>query len=421
MAQKTDRHIVVLVLMDIYEKRAYANIALRKALTDSHLDARSRAFVTDMVNETIRNLRQIDYILDKFSKIPVAEMRPFIRALMRMSVCQIKFMEEIPDSAAVNESIDLAKKHGFSNLAGFVNAVLRNIAAADMVESKDPAIKYSYPEWLMEKVFDWLGPEGAETFLKNSQTPPPVTVLTNTVKTTFENLQEILLEEGIKTTPLENNFLVLHKPGDISRLGSFKQGLFFVMDPGAIHAVNAMNPQPGQTIIDVCAAPGGKSFATAIKMQNQGTILAFDIHSHRVDLISQTSKKLGISIIHSKTKNSIMFDPSLENKADAVLLDAPCSGLGTIRKHPEIKYVRKMKDIIELSKTQEALISTAAKYVKPGGKLVYCTCTIATEENADIIEYFLGNHSEFKLVSSEQILPSAKSDAFFVAVLTRVE
>ena len=417
MLQKKDRQVAVLVLIEILEKNAYANIALRKALADSNLDARSRAFVTDMVNETMRNLLQIDYILGEFSKTPVEKMKPFIRNLLRLSVCQIRFMEEIPDRAAVNEAVLLSKTHGFGNLSGFVNGILRNISRAEKIEPTDLAIKYSYPKWLMDKIIEWLGMEDAEIFVKNSHNPPPVVVLANTYKTSQENLAEALQKEGVESTMLENNFLVLHKPGDISKLESFKQGLFFVMDKGANHAVEALSPQPGQTIIDMCAAPGGKSFATACKMQNTGTILAFDIHQHRVELISQTAKKLGLSIISPEIKDSTIFDPQLAAIADAVLLDAPCSGLGTIRKHPEIKYTRQMQDILDLVKTQKELICTAAKYVKPGGKLVYCTCTIAKEENENIIEYLLSKFPQFKLVSSKQILPSEESDAFFVATL----
>jgi 16S rRNA (cytosine967-C5)-methyltransferase len=191
------------------------------------------------------------------------------------------------------------------------------------------------------------------------------------------------------------------------------------MDPGAIHSVDALNLKPGQTIIDMCAAPGGKSFAAACIMKNQGKILSYDIHPHRVELIEQTRKRLGLSIVTPLVKDATIFDPQLEACADAVLLDAPCSGFGTIRKHPEIKYTRGPQDISDLAKLQKELLITAAKYVKPGGRLVYCTCTVTHEENTNNSKNFLKTHPDFSLADERQIFPSAYSDAFYVAVFTK--
>ena len=427
MTNKTDRAIAVSVLTDVLDSGAYANIALRKTLAEANIDPRARAFVTDLVNETLRNLIQIDFAINKFSKTPVDKMKPFIRNLLRISVCQIKFMDKIPDRAAVNEAVVLTKAFGFANLSGFVNAVLRNITRENADKIKSPALKYSYPKWLLEKLNMWLGETDAQNFCENSHQPPPLIIVANTYKTTTENLLQTLANEEIDGEPLpglgpdgaHSPFIILRQAGDITRLTSFKEGLFSVMDPGAMLAVDAIDPQPGQTIIDLCAAPGGKSFATAARMQNQGQVLSYDIYPHRIELINQTRKRLGLSIVTPQVKDATAFDPTLEASADAVLLDAPCSGFGTIRKHPEIKYNRSPKDIADLAATQKVMLDTAARYVKPGGKLVYCTCTVTKEENDDNVKYFLENHPNYTLTEAKQILPSSTSDAFYIAAFVR--
>lgn len=423
MTIKTDRSVAVAVLSSVLDSGAYANIALRKALAESNIDQRSRAFVTDLVNETLRNLIQIDYTINNFSKTPLNKMKPFIANLLRISVCQIRHMEKIPDRAAVNEAVVLAKAYGYTNLSGFVNGILRNISREDGSKIKSLSLKYSYPKWLVEKLSIWLKKdEFVQEFLENSHKPPPVIILANIHKTNQNKLIEQLQSEGVDATPLSeagnHPFIMLRQPGDITRLLAFKDGLFFVIDPGAIYAVEALDPQPGQTIIDLCAAPGGKAFAIAGLMQNQGKLLAYDIHPHRVELIKQTGKRLGLSVITSAVKDATVFDPELAGTADAILLDAPCTGFGTIRKHPEIKYNRQPQDIKDMASLQKDMLTVAAKYLKPGGKLVYCTCTISLEENTYNIKNFLENHPNFSLESENLLLPSPTSDAFYVAALT---
>ena len=422
ISKKTDRGIAVSVLTDVLETGAYANIALRKTLANVDIDPRARAFVTDMVNETLRNLLQIDHTLNNFSKTPVDKMKPFIRNLLRISVCQIKFMDKIPDRAAVNEAVVLVKAYGFDNLSGYVNGVLRNVSREERDEFKDPMLKYSYPKWLMDKLKLWLGEEGAISFCENSHRPPPVIVIANTHKVSPGQLAQKFEVEGINATPLENTshpFFVLRQTGDITKLTSFQDGWFYVLDPGTMHAVDAINPQPGQTIIDLCAAPGGKTFAIASIMKNKGTLLSYDLYPHRVELISQTRKRLGHTVVTTAVSNALIYNSKLDSVADAVLLDVPCSGLGTIRKHPEIKYTRKPQDITALALKQREMLAIAAKYVRPGGRLVYCTCTVARQENGDNIRYFLDGNQNYSLLNEQQILPSGTSDGFYVAVLQR--
>ena len=429
MHKKTERAIAVTILVEILESGAYANIALRKALAkEADILPRARALITELVNETLRNLLLIDHVISTFSKTPLEKMKPFIRNLLRISVCQLRHMEKIPDRAAVNEAVILTKAYGFTNLAGFVNGVLRNISRQpekpalppmECTKPKSLALRYSYPQWIIIDLIKCLGEEKAKEFCQNSHLPPPITIHANTHVTSIEALIQSLESEGVEGQALEYPFLSIRHTGDISKLASFQKGLFFVMDPGAALAVNILAPKSGQTIMDMCAAPGGKSFAMACLMENVGKIIAYDIHPHRVDLINQTRRRLGLSIIEAGIGDGMVFDPAMESSADGVLLDVPCSGFGTIRKHPEIKYTRNPADIHDLAEKQLQMLTNAARYVKPGGVLVYCTCTVCNEENSDNIGRFLTKHTNYRLENSQQLLPGGFTDGFFVAKLVR--
>ena len=457
-AKKTDRSIAIVVLSEVLDNSAFANIALRKALAETELDARSRAFVTELVNETLRNLLHIDYIVNTFSKTHTDKMKPFIRNLLRISVCQLRKMEKIPAHAAINEAVALTRAHGFQNLTGFVNGVLRSVDREKdkpYISSANLALQFSYPKWLIKSISTWLGDAQVRNFCEYSHMPPPVIVFINTAKTSSQKLVHDLQAEGVDTETISDsnkNFLMLRQPGDISKLQTFQNGHFFVIDPGAFLAVNMLTSwnnseenrlpsneqmaneqmtthplmhysvnieQPIPTIIDMCAAPGGKSFAIACAMQNKCRILSQDIHPHRIELIRQTAKRLGLTAVTPTLQDATVLNPSLIESADAVLLDAPCSGFGTIRKHPEIKYTRTKSDVQTLAKIQEKMLQTAAHYVKLGGTLVYCTCTIATEENMNNITKFLTAHPNFSLANATQILPSKTQDGFFAAKLIK--
>ncbi|MCL1862771.1 MAG: 16S rRNA (cytosine(967)-C(5))-methyltransferase RsmB [Defluviitaleaceae bacterium] len=418
--KKSDRAIATEVLSEIMDNGAYANIALRKALAQSETTPQARAFITEMVNETVRNIILIDHIIGSFSNTPTSELKPVIRNILRLAICQIRFLERIPERAAVDEAVKLTKQHNFERLSGFVNAILRNIVREPdkpNIHPKDLALRYSYPAWMVNSLIKWLGSKSAIEFCENSHKPAPITILPNTCKTDVESLVASLEAEGVDV--VDNASLSLRHTGDITRLTAFKEGHFVVADPGAMMAVDALEAKAGQTVIDMCAAPGGKSFATAFQMQNEGRILAFDIHPHRVELIRQTQKRLGLSIIEPSVHDATVFNPGLVNIADAVLVDAPCSGLGTIRRHPEIKFTRQPDDIQVLAKKQARMLENAAKYVKPGGKLVYCTCTVATEENMEIVNAFSHAIPNYELISAEQTLPCAEADGFFTAVMQR--
>jgi len=451
---KADIAVAVATLNEITENGAFANIALRKALAGEGLTPQARAFITEMVNETLRNLILIDRIIDEFSTTPTSALKPLIRNVLRIAVCQIRFLEKIPERAAVDEAVKLTKQHNFERLSGFVNGILRNIAREPerpAFSQKDVAMRFSYPPWLVNSLVKWLGGKAALEFCENSHKPAAITILVNPLKTDVASLTQSLETEGVQVTVLPSSeaeslqepnrlrdvaddhqdasaalpsagLLELHRTGDITRLEAFKNGDFIVIDPGALAAIRALDPKPGQTIIDLCAAPGGKAFATAFAMENTGRILAFDIHAHKIKLITQTQKRLGLSIIETSVHDALTINHAIKNPdalADAVLLDAPCSGLGTIRRHPEIKYTRTPEDIAQLAQKQAVMLANAAHYVKPGGKLVYCTCTVAQDENVAICDKFILSHPDYTLDNSVQTLPSATSDGFFTATFLR--
>ena len=417
--KNSERGTALRVLENVLEGRAFSNIALRKAFrANQHLGKKNRAFVSEIVYTTIRNLIQIDFIINHFTKIETCKMEPAIRNLLRLSVCQMRFMDKVPSYAAVNEAVELARAVGHAGLSGFVNGVLRNVARNPKkphIGSDDLGLLYSCPKELLDEL-QALGP-GLEEFLKNCQTTPPVTVFPNTTIISLQELAKVLEGEEIETEALDS-CLIVKGTGDISMLDSFKSGLFFVMDPGAYHPVMALELKPGETLVDLCAAPGGKSFAAACIMQNEGVIEAYDISRHKVSLIVQGKRRLGLRIIGAAYGDALKYEPRREAYADAVLVDAPCSGLGTLRKHPEIKYRFAKKDIKMHAEKQILLLKKAVRLLKPGGRLVYSTCTITKQENMEVaIE--LEKSSKISLLETFQIMPGKTTDGFFVAKFTK--
>jgi 16S rRNA (cytosine967-C5)-methyltransferase len=430
--------------MEVTDNAAFANAALRQALARRTMDsARDKAFITDIVNTTLRNLLRIDALLDTVSDTPVHKMKPYVRAVLRTGVCQLKFMDRVPPSAAVNEAVCLAKARGFRTLGGFVNGVLRSLARLpeDSADCTHFSYTYSYPQWLANELTNWLGDERAHLFCENSHKPPQVSIVTNLLKTTTFTLAARLRQEGAECEPgvLYPEALRLRHTSDITKLPSFREGLFQVMDEGALAAVKALGLKPGYKFLDLCAAPGGKSFACAMLMRDEVYIQAFDVRPAKIAALAETAGLLGIHRFTAAAGDATVLNPKLVKTADVVLLDAPCSGLGVIRKRPEIKYNRQHADIINLAAVQADMLDTAAAYVKPGGVLVYCTCTVAREENIENIRRFTAKHP-FAVATPPptawlgennahahfyveenclQLLPGPYNDGFFIAKLLR--
>lgn len=398
-----EREIAVFAIIDIIQENAYNNIILRKTLgANDSLNTVQKAFITQLVNGTLRNMIHLDYIINQFSKTPVKKMKPLILNTLRVGVYQIIYMDKIPDSAVCNEAVKIAKSHGFKTLSGFVNGVLRNIARnRDNIKYPNEnskeflAVKYSYPQWIIDY---WLEDhsflEVKNMCIANNK-PPKVTICVNTNKISREELCKILKSEGIEVDENTNlkNSLYISKTNNISKTKSYNLGLYHIMDESSMLAVSVLAPKEDSTVVDVCAAPGGKSFCCGYLMNNKGEIISRDVYEHKVQLISEGAERLGLSIIKPQIKDALEKDSV---KADYVIVDAPCSGLGLVRKKPDIKYNKSLDDIEQLCKIQREILSNAQTMVKDNGVILYSTCTISHKENIDNVKWFC-NEFDFEL------------------------
>ena len=406
------REIIIGALMDIVEEEQYSHIVLKDVLEKyQYLDKRDRAFITRVTEGTLENMLQMDYIIERFSKVKVENMKLVIRNILRMSVYQLKYMDSVPASAACNEAVKLAKKKGFGQLSGFVNGVLRGVSRGlDQLtypkESVDAvkawSVRYSMPEWIVAQWIGDYGKERTKEILAASLLEAPITVRANLERITPEALAERFKVEGVTAVPLDTEkypglsyVYTIFGFDHLNGLSSFKEGLFYVQDPASRLAVLAAGAKPGMKVLDCCAAPGGKSFAAAIAMENQGEIVSCDLHPHKKKLIQAGADRLGLTIISPKTADGKVFRPEWENAFDLVLVDAPCSGLGVIRKKPDIRY-KDPAPLADLPAVQLDILRNAARYVKPGGTLMYSTCTLLYRENGEVVETFLAENKSYK-------------------------
>lgn len=441
------RELAVYALIDILEQGAYNNLTLKKLFAENkELSYNEKAFITEIVNGTLRNLILTDYIINCFSNTKTEKMKSLILNILRISVYQMKFMENIPISAICNEAVKFTKKKKFNGLAGFVNGVLRNIARnlnnIDLPDKFDQpikylCIKYSYPEWIIKSWLLEYSYEEIEEICKANNISPEICICVNTNKIDKQTLKNNLENEGmiVKEGRVSSNSLYISKTGDISKGKSFEKGYFHVIDESSMLAVESILPNKGKVIIDVCSAPGGKSFYLSYLMQNEGKIFSRDIYQHKINLMNQAKDRLSIKIIETQMADATIFNEMDMHIADVVILDAPCSGLGLLRKKPDIKYRKILEDIDELVLIQRKILKNCAKYVKKGGILLYSTCTISKKENLDNVNWFCENFNfklepinlkdSLNLCSSKkgyiQILPSMfNTDGFFIAKLKSI-
>lgn len=410
------RELSLQVLKAVEEEGAYANLALNKFLEQYQPGKLDRAFATELTYGVIRNLNTIDWILAHFLKQPLAAQTTWVRNILRMGTYQIIFMPRVPDSAACNESVELAKKFGHAGVAKFVNGVLRNVARQqnnlDFPDPrKDPvdfvALKYSHPTWLVER---WLGQFGFEETVELCQAnnkPAPNTVRTNTLKISREDLIARLKEEGVEARPAEYVPEGLYLSGFLSyrSLKSFQEGLFQVQDESSMLVAHVLNPASGSRVLDVAAAPGGKTTHIAQLMGNTGEIVAVDLYAHKLELIKENCQRLGITNIRGEVADARELYKKYQGWADYVLVDAPCSGLGVLRRRPDSRWRKDLSQLPGVVRLQRDILNSAAKCLRPGGVLVYSTCTITNEENTGVVEEFLTQHSEFSLGDLRQLLP----------------
>ncbi len=424
------RDIVLSILLDIEGNNTFSNIAIAKALKKHQFEAKKdRAFITRLAEGVTETRIKLDYIIDGFSKTPSEKCKPLIRSLLRMGVYQIMYMDAVPDSAVCNEAVKLAKKHNFGSLGGFVNGVLRavarnkdNIAMPDRKNmSEYLSVNYSTPEWLCKKIMEDYGEKG-ETIIAASFDERKTALRVNTLKITREKLKEfigphIFMEDGI----YDENALLISGYDFIRSMPGYRQGLFFIQDESSMCAIKAAGIKPCQTVVDVCAAPGGKTLNAACYMQGKGKIYARDISDEKLILIEENAGRLGIGDMLSIEKwDAKSVDEKLVQKADVVIADLPCSGLGIMGRKNDIKYRIKPEQLDELVRLQRDILSVVKQYVKKGGVLLYSTCTINPQENKENTRWFLESDSEFKLRDERQMLQGVdKCDGFYYAVLQR--
>ncbi len=397
------RELVLKGLYRIEVEDAYSNQALQEVLAVGTLGAVDRGFATELLTGVVRNRLQLDYIIGKFSKIKLKKLSPWVHQILRMGIYQMIFMDRVPDRAACNEAVKLARRYAHGAAQGYVNGLLRTVAREkenisypeDVLERL--SVVYSCPVWLTEKLVGQYGEDFCEKILKASHEKQPVSLRVNRLKTTAEELQMALEVEGVIThrDPAEPYRLFVDGALDIQRSKAYRDGWYTIQNASSMAAVDLLEPKAGETVLDLCAAPGGKTTFMAERMENRGRIFAMDLYPHKTELIRKSAERLGISIIETQAGDATVYLPAWSKKADRVLVDAPCSGIGVIHKKPDIKWRRKPEDVLALCQIQREILKNAAQYVKPGGVLVYSTCTILREENQMQAAWFLKEQPDF--------------------------
>lgn len=400
------REAALLTLNACQRQGGWSDGILKKQLAQAGLDSRDAALATQLCFGVLQNQLLLDFYLSKFSNIPLDRMESKVLHAMRLGAYQMLFLDRIPHSAAVNSAVSLTRAHCKNpRAAGMVNGILRSLERSiddlPTIPKRDPipylSTLYSHPEWLVKEFCLTFGTEECAKLLAANNSQPPMAVMVNTIRTTVQELTSLLEGQGVEVTPHPwlGNCLFLAKTGDLERLDAFRDGSFYVQDPASQLAIQASGVQPGMHVLDCCAAPGGKSFAAAIRMKNRGEVISCDIHPHKKKLIQAGADRLGLSIIAPCTADGKVFRPEWEEGFDLVLVDAPCSGLGVIRKKPDIRF-KDPEPLADLPAVQSAILANAARYVKPGGVLLYSTCTLLRRENEGVVRGFLDGHPGYK-------------------------
>ena len=421
------RDLTLHLLLRSEKNGAFSNIVLEKELSNSALNQVDKAFVTSLFYGVIEKKICLDYQLSSVLTKPIKKLKPDVLIILRMGAYQLLFMDKIPANAAINESVKLAKKHKCAYASGLVNACLRRIDRQGMIlPTTDDAcylsVKYSVPQWLIDLWTQHYGADHTKGILASLSENPKTVVRVNTLLTDIDALEQSLCKSGIICHKNEGceNALVLEKPGDITALKEFQNGWFHVEDTAAQKAALLLGAKEGERVLDACAAPGGKSFTIAQQMKN-GTILACDLYENRVGLIRSGAKRLHIDFIEAVCQDAACFNPAL-GMFDRVLCDVPCSGLGIIRRKPEIRY-KSREEISVFPAMQLKILNNCYRYLKPGGTLVYSTCTLNTAENEEVIADFeRHNNKTAKVIFQKTFLPHTdQTDGFFAAVIEKHE
>ncbi len=400
----TPRELALKILYDIEKNGAYLNISFQNHIESAEIDERDAAFVKELSYGVIQHKLTLDYVIARFSSVKIKKLAPFVLCILRMGMYQLYFMGKVPESAAVNESVKLAGRYAGKS-RGFINAILRKAAKEPLNLSEGRtaealSVRYSHPVALVNWLIKTFGAERAEEILERNQQAPALCVRVNTYKTIKADLKQCLCDEGVVVSEgALTDCSLLFESGGVQKLSSYKEGLFTVQDQSAQLAALALSPKAGETVYDVCAAPGGKTTHLAEMMENKGEILALDLYAKRLMSVTETAGRLGLTIIKTQEADASQF--AFPGQADKILIDAPCSGLGVIRRRPDIKYKSELTDFSELVMIQKNILNHCADFLKPAGELVYSTCTINPEENEKQVMAFLESHPDFELMPIE--------------------
>ena len=415
----TDSRKTALLILEQCEKdKSFIDHALHNELIKSQMDVKDKALTSELVYGVIEKQLTLDFFIDELSNIPINKLQSKVLNIIRMALYQIIYLDRIPDSAACNEAVILSKKFAGLKASGFVNGILRNFLRKkdellSKLNNKPLHIRYSVSKDISDMLIEQYGAEKCEEILKAFNIKRPLSISVNTLKVKPEVLS-VKLQGNI----VNDDMIEVSPSGDVRGLYGYKDGYFFVQDRSSAKAVKMLSPKPGETVIDMCSSPGGKTFKAAILMNNEGKIFSFDISEKKKKLIEEGKSRLGLSIIETGVKNGREFDPIFFEKADKIICDVPCSGIGVITKKPDIRYKTK-NDIEGLLNVQKDILKVASCYLKPGGDLLYSTCTLNKSENEGIIDSFLNEHLGFTLVFMQTILPDKDHDGFFISILRK--
>ncbi len=430
------RKVAFEALMKIEKDSAFSNLTLDSFLTKTELDARDKSFVSALFYGVIERKLTLDYNLSLYLDKPLKKLKPEVLVLLRLGAYQILFMDKVPSSAAVNESVKLSKKT-CSFASGLINAVLRKVDKNGLcLPDKNNlaeflSVKFSCEKWICEKWIKEYGEDDTVNILEACNGSPDIFIRVNTTKTNPDILIESLKAEGVfaEKTYIDNALKIVLGGKDIEKLKAYSDGYFHVQDLASQICIKALDAKAGERVFDLCSAPGGKAYTTAEYMENSGSVLCFDKYQKRVDLIEKGALRLNLGIIEGEVSDALVFREDL-GLADRVLCDVPCSGLGIIRRKPEIKY-KSEDELKDLPEIQYSILTNGAKYVKKGGRLIYSTCALSKAENENVCQKFLDENESFKVIRPIPeicnndfitLMPHKfDSDGFFIACFERKE
>lgn len=443
--KKNVREIALDILTAVQKNKAYSNLSLNHAIKESELSSKDVGLLTELVYGTIQREMTLDYYITPFIKNP-KKMQPWVLSLLKMTVFQMQYLDRVPDRAAIHEAVEIAKKRGHRGVASLVNGVLRSIqreGVPDISAIKDPleriSISTSHPLWLVKQWAQQFGLEKTEQMCEENLHAPVQTARVNSLKTTREEVLKILAEEGFSAEPsLLNEDGIRSLRGNLALSDAYKNGLISIQDESSMLVAHAVSPNGEEMVLDSCAAPGGKTTHMGERMENEGKIIALDLHAHKTKLIDEQAMRLGLSNIETRQMDARKIAEFFEPQTfDKILVDAPCSGLGVLKRKPDAKYTKTEADLHSLSAIQLTILRKVSGLVKAGGTITYSTCTVGREENEAIIDAFLEENKEFErdltLASrlpeavkpyvnenTVQILPQYfGSDGFFIASIRR--